>query len=149
MLWPSHVKNCPLGKHPDAGKDWRQEEKGTTEDEMVGWHHLLDGQKFEQTSGVGDRQEAWHVPVHEITKSWTWLSDWTELKEGTNFLTHKVSMWVPKYSLKMLKSITLNQHMSDIYQTYKGTSTIKPKENLRNWDFYNKWEVNAEIKLLS
>ena len=48
------MKNCLTGKDPDAGKDGRQEEKGTTEDEMVGWHHQLDGHKFEQSSGVGD-----------------------------------------------------------------------------------------------
>ena len=45
-----------FGKHPDAGKEWRQEEKGTTEDEMVGWHHWLNGHEFEQTPGVGDGQ---------------------------------------------------------------------------------------------
>ena len=56
VLWPSDVKNWLIGKDPNAGKDWRQEEKGTTEDEMVGWHHRLDGHEFEQASGVGDRQ---------------------------------------------------------------------------------------------
>ena len=56
ILWPPDVKNWPIWKDPDAGKDWRQEEKGTTEDEMVGWHHWLDGHEFEQTSGVGDGQ---------------------------------------------------------------------------------------------
>ena len=52
--WPPHAKNWPIGKDPDAGKDWRQEEKGTTEDEMVGWHHQLDGHEFEHPL-VGDR----------------------------------------------------------------------------------------------
>ena len=47
ILWPSDVKSCLIGKDPDAGKDWRQEEKGMTEDEMVGWHHQLDGHEFE------------------------------------------------------------------------------------------------------
>ena len=47
ILWPTDVKNWLIWKDPDAGKDWRQEEKGTTEDEMVGWHHWLNGQKFE------------------------------------------------------------------------------------------------------
>ena len=46
-LWPPDVKNILIGKDPDAGKDGRQEEKGTTEDEMVGWHHQLDGHEFE------------------------------------------------------------------------------------------------------
>ena len=56
ILWPSDVKNWLNGKDPDAGKDWRQEEKGTTEDEMAGWHHWLDGLEFEWTPGGGDGQ---------------------------------------------------------------------------------------------
>ena len=56
ICWPTDVKNWLIGKDPDAGKDWRQEEKGTTEDEMVGWHHQLDELEFEQAPGVGDGQ---------------------------------------------------------------------------------------------
>ena len=56
ILWPPDAKNWLLGKDPDAGKDWRQEEKGTTEDEMVGWHHRLNGHEFEQVPGVGEEQ---------------------------------------------------------------------------------------------
>ena len=56
ILWPPDAKNWLTGKDPDAGKDWRQEEKGMTEDEMVGWHHWLDGHEFEQAPGVGDGQ---------------------------------------------------------------------------------------------
>ena len=55
-LWPSEVKNQITGKDPDPGKDWKQEEKGTTEDEMVGWYHRLDGHEFEQALGVSDGQ---------------------------------------------------------------------------------------------
>ena len=55
-LWPPDVKNWLLGKDPDAGKEWRQEEKGAIEDEVVGWHHWLDGHEFEQAPGVGDGQ---------------------------------------------------------------------------------------------
>ena len=55
-LWPPDVKSQLIGKDPDAEKDWRQEEKGTTEDEMVGWHHWLNGHEFEWTPGAGDRQ---------------------------------------------------------------------------------------------
>ena len=61
-----------------GGKDWRQEEKGTMEDEMVGWHHWPDGHEFEQTPGVGHGQ-GWHAAVHGVTKTRTWLSDWIEL----------------------------------------------------------------------
>ena len=56
ILQPPNVKNWLIWKDPDAGKDWRQEEKGTTEDEMVGWHHQLNGHEFEQAPGVGDEQ---------------------------------------------------------------------------------------------
>ena len=56
LLWPLDVKSWLIGKDPDAGKDWRQEEKGTTEDEMVGWHHQLNGHGFGWTPGVGDGQ---------------------------------------------------------------------------------------------
>ena len=53
ILWPPHAKNWLIGKDPDAGKDWGQEEKGAMEDDMVGWHHWLSGHEFEQTSSVG------------------------------------------------------------------------------------------------
>ena len=56
IFWPPHVKRWFIGKDPDAGRDWGQEEKGTTEDEMAGWHHRLDGHQFGWTSGVGDGQ---------------------------------------------------------------------------------------------
>ena len=55
-LWPSDAKNWLIGKDPDAGKDWRQEEKGMTEDETVGWHHQLNGHEFEQAPGAGEGQ---------------------------------------------------------------------------------------------
>ena len=55
-LWTPGTKSCFIGKDPDAGKDWRQEEKGTTEDEMVGWHHQLNGYEFEQVPGDGEGQ---------------------------------------------------------------------------------------------
>ena len=58
ILWPPHAKSWLLGKDPDAGRDWGQEEKGTTEDEMVGWYHWLNGQGFEQALGVGDEQHS-------------------------------------------------------------------------------------------
>ena len=54
ILWPSNAKNLLIGKHSNVGKDWRQEEKGTTEDQMVGCHHWLNGYDFEQAPGVGD-----------------------------------------------------------------------------------------------
>ena len=79
MLWQPVAKNWLIGKDPDAGKDWRQEKKGVTEDEMVGWHHWLNGHEFAQALGVGDRQGSlvWCSPWG--CKSRTRLNDWTEL----------------------------------------------------------------------
>ena len=56
ILWPPHAKGQFIGKDSDAGRVWGQEEKGTTEDEMAGWHHRLDGHRFGWTPGVGDGQ---------------------------------------------------------------------------------------------
>ena len=88
ILWPSDVKNWLIGKDPDAGKDWRQEKKGTTKDKVVGWHHGLNGHEFEQAPGVGMDREAWHAAVHGVAKSRTRLSDWTELN-----VTRAKSQW--------------------------------------------------------
>ena len=76
IFWPPDAKSRLTGKDPDAGKDWGQEEKGETEDEMVRHrikHHWLDGQT------PGEDREAWHAAVHRIAKSWTWLSSWTTI----------------------------------------------------------------------
>ena len=77
ILWPPDGKNGLIGQDTDAGQDWRQQEKGTIEDEMVGWHHQLNGHESEQALGVGDGQGS--AAVHRVPKSQTWLSDWTEL----------------------------------------------------------------------
>ena len=75
ILWPPNAKNQLIGKDPDAGKDWKREEKGTTEEEIVAWHYRRDEHEFEL---VMDR-EAWHAAVPQFAKSQTWLSNWTEL----------------------------------------------------------------------
>ena len=75
ILWPPDAKKWLTGKDPDTGKDWRREEKGMTEDEMVEWHRRLDGHEFEYILGVGDGRAA----VHRVTKSQTRLNDWNEL----------------------------------------------------------------------
>ena len=80
ILWPPDAKNWLIGKDPDAGKDWRQEEKGTTENEIVGWHHQLNGYEFEQVPGVGDGQGslACCCPLGTNEVDTTERMNWTE-----------------------------------------------------------------------
>jgi len=90
VLWPPHVKNWLIGKDSDAGRDWGQEEKGTTEDEMAGWHHWFDGHEFEWTPGVGNGQgglafcDSWGRKELDMTER----LNWTELNWMTNNAEH-------------------------------------------------------------
>ena len=78
ILWPPEVKNWLIRKDLDSGKDQRQEEKETIEDEMVGWHHWLNGREFEQTVRWWWTGKPGVLQPMGSTKSWTQLSDWTE-----------------------------------------------------------------------
>ena len=76
ILWPPDVNSWLVGKDPDAGKIWGQEEKGVAENEMVGWHHWLNRNESEQTLGNGEGQRSLVCAVHGVATSWMWLSDW-------------------------------------------------------------------------
>ena len=86
ILWPTHAKNWLIGKDSDAGRDWGQEEKGTTEDEMAGWHHRLNGHEFEWTLGIGDGQgglaccNSLGCKESDMTEQ----LNWTELNEAVD-----------------------------------------------------------------
>ena len=91
ILWPFDVKSWLIGKDPDAWKYWAQEEKGTTEDEMLGWHHWLNGHEFGWTPGVGDGQGGLACCSsygHKELDTTKWLN-WTELK---TVLCHKCAL---------------------------------------------------------
>ena len=97
ILWPPDLKSWLIWNDPDAGKDWGQEEKGMTEDEMVGWHQQLDGQEFEQALGVGDGQGnlmycSQSMGSQTVGHNWTTELNWV--------LCFKKTMYLP--SLKML-----------------------------------------------
>ena len=78
VLWPPHAKSWLLGKDPDAGRDWGQEDKGTTVNEMVGWYHRFNGHEFEWTPGVGDGQGglaccgSWGCKESDMTEQLNW-----------------------------------------------------------------------------
>ena len=87
ILWPPDVKNWLIWEDPDAGKDWRQEEKGTTEDEMVGWHHQFNGHGFGWTPGVGDGQgglaccDSWGCKESDTTEQLNWTElNWLDVR---------------------------------------------------------------------
>ena len=99
ILWPPDVKN--IGKDPDSGKDWRQEKKSTAEDEMVRWHHRLNGHEFEQGPGVGDGQGSLACCSPWGSKELD-MTDWTELNWGSR----KDQKGWPEKALKDLECCT-------------------------------------------
>ena len=96
VLWPPHAKSWIIAKDSDAGKDWGQEEKGMTEDEMAGWHHRLDGREFEWTPGIGDGQgelaccNSWGRKELDTTEQ----LNWTEGPHRIWFLTRTSYMTI-------------------------------------------------------
>ena len=101
VLWPPDVKTWLTGKDSDAGRDWGQEEKGTTEDEMAGWHHWLDGRASEWTPEVGDGQgglaccDSWDCKESDTTE---WLI-WSDLN---NNISGKIYHWVCSFGRTLL-----------------------------------------------
>ena len=117
ILWPPHAKSWLIGKDSDAGRDWGQEEKGTTEDEMAGWHHWLDGHEFEWTLGVGDGQgglaccDSWGCKESDTTEQLNWTEhtyrgllcnhlkhhiEFQQTRNGGNFLNLIKNMYQKK-----------------------------------------------------
>ena len=118
------MKNWPIGKDPDAGKDWRQEEKGTTKDEVVVWHHRLDGHEIEQAPGVGDGQGSlvccspWSLKESDMTE---WLN-WTgnhgyhgRLAKDFSNLSNKLSLMTV---IKFLSICDKRSGMSDFWEVF-------------------------------
>ena len=117
ILWPPDEKSRFTRKDLDVGKDWRQEEKGITEDEVVGWHHWLNGRESEQAPGDGKGH--WHAAVHGVAKSQTRLSDWTTDLLKTSYF---------QLPMKGFVSVNIKENTSKIMvnrQIYRRSHWIK------------------------
>ena len=131
------MKSVLIGKDPDARKDWGQEEKGTTEDEMVGWHHWLNGHEFEQTPGDSEGQGSF-----EWLQSWghkvrTWPSDWMHFNMYVLFLQKK-----KKKEEKPMKSKLMRFSLVDI-KTYVNKWVIGTRKETKELKTTENTEINV------
>ena len=138
ILWPCDTKNWFIGKDPDAGKDWRQEEKGTTENEIVRWYHQLDGYECEQDPGVGDGQgilmscSPWGLKELDMTEQLNWLTEWSYWKQSTHLM-----QYLSKYQWHFLlrtRTNNSNVHMG-APNAENGQSNYKKKRKLDVYPF--------------
>jgi len=131
VLWPPHVKSWLIVKDSDAGRDWGQEEKGTTEDEMAGWHHRLDGHESEWTPGVGDGQgglaccDSWSRKESDMTER----LNWTEL----NWI--ECGIFLYQFTVNLCRSLFL-KWVSCVQQAYSWVLFFDP---LLKCVFFNWW----------
>ena len=130
ILWPPDEKKWLIRKDPEAGKNWRQEKKGTTEDEMAEWHHWLDEHEFEQTSGVGDGQgglaccSPWGCKESDMTERLDW-SDREQYEDFFRKTRNKTTMWprnlttehIPWENDNWKRHMYPNVHWSTIYNS--------------------------------
>ena len=119
-LWPPDAKSWLIGKAPDAGKDWGQEEKGTTEDEMVGWHHWLKGHEFESTLRVGDGQgnlaycSPWGRKELDTTEWLNWLTKMRYTWKKLNYqkFLQGLKRYIGRSMLHMKRTLLASYHAS-------------------------------------
>ena len=117
ILWPPNVENWLIGKDCDAGKDWRQEEKGTTEDEMIGWHHWHNEHGFDWTLGVGDGQGglaycgSWGCKELDTTE---WLN-WTQQLFVNCFPLRNFCNFFKEWQINKRKTESINRKTSKGY----------------------------------
>ena len=115
ILWPPDVKNQLTGKDADAGKDWRHEEKGTTEDEMVGWQYQLNGHAFEQAQGDGEGRGSLLSAVHGVINSQTQLSNWTIQYIIISDVEHLFMYLLPIWILSLEKMSISFAHFNSVF----------------------------------
>ena len=151
ILWPPDVKSWLIWKDPDAGKDWMQEEKGTTEDETVRWHHWLNGHEFEYTPGAGDGQGSlaccspWGHKESDMTERLSWLNSlyhpdkkFTELQIYYKHLLFKMHcLWAANLSYFRVNYSNIGGSRWNsghkVSGAIKAESTATGKPQLRPW----------------
>ena len=158
VLWPPHAKSWLTGKDSDAGRDWGQEEKGMTEDEMAGWHHGLDGRESEWTPGAGDGQgglvwcDSWGRKELDVTEWLKWTEmNWTELNwskkiedralyvRGHYMSTHKKSLKGHKVSV-LLRTDTVPVQCISYIKNCPKTSGSKQHTLFHDFCGSETWE---------
>ena len=126
VLWPPAAKSWLIGKDPDAGKDWRQEEKGMTEDEMVGLHHWLNGHELSKLPETVKDREAWHAAVHGVAElDMTEGLNWTE---SVNLITQwtNPSSYVYEWRLEVHSQRLGCSGYNEWVTNYPNISGLKP-----------------------
>ena len=152
ILWPPHAKSWLTGKDSDAGRDWGQEEKRTTEDEMAGWHHWLDGRESEWTPGVGDGQgvlvrcNSWDHKELDTTEwlNWTELTHFVEWSKSKTLvaprkLMTKLDSIVKIRDITLLTKVHLVKAMIFLVVMYKCESWTIKKAERRRIDAFELW----------
>ena len=129
--WPPDLKSHLIRKGPDAGKDWREEEKGMTEDEIVGWHDWLNGHEFEQAPGDGEGQGSQHPAVHGAEHNWM-----TEQQQG-----YLISVITHLLGKPFLLGLQREPYLREVYRE-KNAERNYVLFPLVSWSRFNLWGVN-------
>ena len=159
ILWPPDAKSQLTGKDPDAGKDWGQEEKGMTEDEMVGWHHQLDGHEFEQTLGDSERQwslvccSPWGHKESGRTEQLNNYSNWALSVAPAQQPCHlptRPGMW----GLHPSNSAALLRKPGQVTNPFRTTSSFPWQETIaiglflvQNFFFFNRMKIYSKTQI--
>ena len=155
VLWPPDAKSWLIGKEPDAGRDWGQEEKGTTEDEMAGWHHRLDRREFDWTPGAGDEHGglacciSWGLKESDMTEQLNWTEPishvWKKLQFRPKDLDTSLSVTLQVFNFLGVRNCDLQsgcfpQHLVRT-KTYRRPTCVWAQSLSPVWLFVTPWTV--------